>query len=326
MRSLSVLNPAQLLDRFDALVISGPTASGKSALALQLAARWAGQPACEIISMDSAQVYRGMDIGTAKPTGTEQAAVPHHLIDLIDPAEAYSAAQFARDVQRLVPAIRARGALPLIVGGTMLYFKALTEGLSNLPQADAALRARIDAEAAAQGWPAMHARLAALDPATAARLAPNDKQRIQRALEVIELTGQPLSALQRGSANEPAALRLLHISIQPERNLRREAAEQRFDAMLAAGLLDEVRALKERADLHADLPSIRSVGYRQLWEHLDGQCDLATARERAITATRQLAKRQMTWLRGLGANVVLPAPSLPALLAALQAQLDARTA
>ncbi len=326
MRSLSVLNPAPLLDRFDALVISGPTASGKSALALQLAAHWGGQPPCEIMSMDSAQVYRGMDIGTAKPSPAEQAAVPHHLIDMIDPAEAYSAAQFARDVQRLVPAIRARGALPLIVGGTMLYFKALTEGLSNLPQADAALRARIDAEAAAQGWPAMHARLAALDPATAARLAPNDKQRIQRALEVIELTGQPLSALQRGSANEPAALRRLHISIQPERNLRREAAEQRFDAMLAAGLLDEVRALKERADLHADLPSIRSVGYRQLWAHLDGQCDLASARERAITATRQLAKRQMTWLRGLGADVVLPAPSLPDLLAALHAQLDARTA
>jgi tRNA dimethylallyltransferase len=318
MRSHSVPNPAQILDRFDALVISGPTASGKSALALQLAAHWAGQPACEIISMDSAQVYRGMDIGTAKPTAAEQAAVQHHLIDLIDPACAYSAAQFAREVQLLVPAIRVRGALPLIVGGTMLYFKALTEGLSSLPQADAALRARIDAEAAAHGWPAMHARLAALDPATAARLAPNDKQRIQRALEVIELTGQPLSGLQRGAANATSALRLLHISIQPERNLRREAAEQRFDAMLAAGLLDEVRVLKERTDLHADLPSIRSVGYRQLWEHLDGQCDLATARERAITATRQLAKRQMTWLRGLGADVVLPAPSLPDLLAALE--------
>ena len=318
MGSISVLNPTQLFDRFDALVISGPTASGKSALALQLAAAWAGQQPCEIISMDSAQVYRGMNIGTAKPTATEQAAVPHHLIDLLDPAEAYSAAQFARDVCSLTPAIRARGALPLIVGGTMLYFKALTEGLSALPQADAALRARIDAEAAAQGWPAMHARLATLDPASAARLAPNDKQRIQRALEVIELTGQPLSELQRGAAHEPAPLRLLHISIQPERNLRREAAEQRFDAMLAAGLLDEVRALKARGDLHAELPSIRSVGYRQLWEHLDGQCDLASARERAITATRQLAKRQMTWLRGLGADVVLQAPSLPDLLAALE--------
>jgi tRNA dimethylallyltransferase len=318
MGSISVLNPAQLFDRFDALVISGPTASGKSALALQLAATWAGQQPCEIISMDSAQVYRGMNIGTAKPTATEQAAVPHHLIDLLDPAEAYSAAQFACDVCSLTPAIRARGALPLIVGGTMLYFKALTEGLSALPQADAELRARIDAEAAAQGWPAMHARLATLDPATAARLAPNDKQRIQRALEVIELTGQPLSELQRGAAHEPAPLRLLHISIQPERNLRREAAEQRFDAMLAAGLLDEVRALKARGDLHAELPSIRSVGYRQLWEHLDGQCDLASARERAITATRQLAKRQMTWLRGLGADVVLPAPSLPDLLAAIE--------
>ncbi|KPF66364.1 tRNA dimethylallyltransferase [beta proteobacterium AAP99] len=318
MGDRSAVDPARLFERFDALVISGPTASGKSALALQLAAAWAAQQPCEIISMDSAQVYRGMDIGTAKPSAAEQAAVPHHLIDLIDPAQAYSAAQFARDVQALIPVIRARAALPLIVGGTMLYFKALTEGLSALPQADAELRARIDAEAAAQGWPAMHARLATLDPASAARLAPNDRQRIQRALEVIELTGQPLSELQRSATNEPAPLRLLHISIQPERSLRREAAEQRFDAMLAAGLLDEVRALKARGDLHADLPSIRSVGYRQLWEHLDGQCDLATARERAITATRQLAKRQMTWLRGLGADVVLQAPSLPDLLAALE--------
>jgi tRNA dimethylallyltransferase len=287
-----------------ALCLAGPTASGKSALALEFARR---HGAVEIVSVDSAQVYRGMDIGTAKPTAAERAAVPHHLIDLLDPAEPYSAARFVADAVACVAAIRARGRLPLLVGGTMLYFKALREGLDPLPAADPALRAALDAEAAERGWPALHAELMRVDPVTAARLAPNDAQRIQRALEVQRATGRPLSAWQRGAgavraapgaawplvALEPASRAWLHARI-----------EQRFDAMLAAGLLDEVRALRTRGDLHAGLPSMRCVGYRQAWEALDAQAPEAL-RERGIAATRQLAKRQLTWLRSMPGRIVV---------------------
>jgi tRNA dimethylallyltransferase len=298
----------------EAIVISGPTASGKSALAMRLAARLRG----EIISMDSAQVYRQMDVGTAKPSAAERAAVPHHLIDILDPAQSYSAADFSRDTRALMAQIQARGGLPMIVGGTMLYLKALTEGLSHLPQADAAVRTQLDADAAVHGWPAMHARLAALDPVTAARLAPNDKQRIQRALEICLLTGQPMSSLLQ--AAPPTPLRLLHVSVEPPRELRWQRIEARLDVMLAAGLVDEVRQLRARGDLHADLPSIRCVGYRQVWEALDDLppgaaltgAPLADARDRALFATRQLAKRQMTWLRSMPQRVVLPGLDLDA--------------
>jgi tRNA dimethylallyltransferase len=290
----------RLLAGFDAVALTGPTAGGKSFLAMELAR----ELPLEIISMDSAQVYRGMDVGTAKPSAAERAAVPHHLIDIRDPAQSYNAAEFARDAVTAIAQIRACGRLPLIVGGTMLYYKALTEGLSDLPVADAQVRARIDAQAAQLGWPAMHARLAQHDPDTAARLAPNDKQRIGRALEVLELTGKPLSAhfTTQRAQNVPA---LLHLSVEPERALRWQRIEQRFDQMLQQGLIDEVRALHARGDLHAALPSMRSVGYRQVWEYLDGAATHAQMRERAIAATRQLAKRQMTWLRGMPQRILV---------------------
>jgi len=278
------------------LGLAGPTASGKSAASLALAEAL-GRPV-EIVSVDSALVYRGMDIGTAKPSPAEQAAVPHHLIDIIDPREAYSAAQFVQDASRLVDEIHARGALPLLVGGTMLYFKALLDGLDAMPAADPELRAQLDAEAAERGWPALHAELAVADPATAARLAPNDAQRIQRALEVWRATGRPLSSFHR---DKPAAD--LHatplISLEPAaRGWLHARIEQRFDAMLAAGLVDEVKALRARGDLHPQLPSMRCVGYRQAWEALDAG-DLGPLREGGVAATRQLAKRQLTWLRGM---------------------------
>jgi tRNA dimethylallyltransferase len=276
--------------------LAGPTASGKSAASLALAGALA-RPV-EIVSVDSALVYRGMDIGTAKPSRAEQAAVPHHLIDIIDPREAYSAAQFVQDATRLVGEIRARGALPLLVGGTMLYFKALLDGLDAMPAADPALRARLDAEAAARGWPALHAELAQADPATAARLAPNDAQRIQRALEVWRATGRPLSSFHREKPAADLSATPL-ISLEPaSRSWLHERIAQRFDAMLAAGFVDEVKALRMRGDLHPDLPSMRCVGYRQAWEALDAG-DLGPLRERGIAATRQLAKRQLTWLRGM---------------------------
>jgi tRNA dimethylallyltransferase len=301
----------------EALLLLGPTGSGKSALALALAR----DVPLEIVSVDSAQVYRGLDIGSAKPSAAERAAVPHHLIDLNDPAQPYSAADFVRDAQAAIAAIRARGRVPLLVGGTMLYAKALRDGLSDLPSADAALRARLEDEASRSGWPALHARLAQLDPATAARLAPNDAQRIQRALEVHALTGVPLSELQRvqDAPRRPLAL----VALMPgDRAALHAALERRFDAMLAAGFLDEVRRLRARGDLHADLPALRSVGYRQAWAHLAGGTDFATFRDSAIAATRRLAKRQLTWLRGLAPDTVID-PQQADPLAALRARAKA---
>ncbi|GJG93333.1 tRNA (adenosine(37)-N6)-dimethylallyltransferase MiaA [Cupriavidus pauculus] len=277
----------------------GPTASGKTAAALELAKR----RAVEIISLDSALVYRDMDIGTAKPTPAELASVPHHLIDIIDPLDSYSAAQFVTDAERLIGEIRARGHTPLIVGGTMLYYKALTQGLNDLPQADPEVRAELDALAAERGWPALHAMLAEVDPVTAARLAPNDAQRIQRALEIHRLSGEPMSALLTRQADArtftgAADARFRVIALEPsDRAALHARIAHRFDVMLAGGFIDEVKRLRARGDLHLGLPSMRCVGYRQMWEYLDGDCDTATMRERGIAATRQLCKRQLTWLR-----------------------------
>ena len=282
--------------------LAGPTASGKTAAALAIAAQ---QPT-EIISVDSALVYRGMDIGTAKPTPAELAFVPHHLINIRDPLQAYSAAEFVADATRLIDDITARGKLPLLVGGTMLYFKALLDGLDDMPKAAPAIRAALLAEAGAKGWPALHAELAAVDAVTAARLAPNDSQRISRALEVFRLTRLPLSSFQKKNAIEKVAggadsIRAgTLISLEPQdRAWLHERIARRFDAMLAAGFLDEVKALRARGDLHPDLPSMRCVGYRQAWEALDGAFPMSELRERGIAATRQLAKRQITWLRSM---------------------------
>lgn len=280
------------------LGLAGPTASGKTALALALARRWP----VEIVSVDSALVYRGMDIGTAKPSAAEQAAAPHHLLDLIDPAQSYSAAQFVADARRLAGEIRARGRWPLLVGGTMMYFKALVDGLDEMPPADPAIRAAIDAEAAQHGWPAMHARLAEVDPVTAARLKPNDSQRIQRALEVWRAGGTPLSTLHQRARREAPPRDGALLALEPaSRAWLHARIAQRFDAMLGAGFLDEVRRLRTDRTLHLDLPSMRCVGYRQAWEALDASDppDLADLRERGIAATRQLAKRQITWLRSM---------------------------
>lgn len=277
-----------------ALLLLGPTASGKTACALALAAALP----VEIVSVDSALVYRDMDIGTAKPTPEERAACPHHLIDIVSPEEAYSAARFRAEALAVMDEIAARGRIPLLAGGTMLYFKALREGLSDLPPADAALRAELDRAALERGWPALHAELAALDPAAAARLEPTDAQRIQRALEIVRLTGRPLadSYARREMAAPP--WRLLPIALAPsDRSVLHARIAQRFDAMLAAGLLDEVRRLRARYRLDLGLPSMRCVGYRQAWEHLDGLYDLDTLRFKGIAATRQLAKRQLTWQR-----------------------------
>jgi tRNA dimethylallyltransferase len=283
-----------MADAVDAVLLLGPTASGKSALAMQLAA----EIPLEIVSVDSAQVYRGMDIGTAKPSAANRAAVPHHLIDIRDPAEPYSAADFVRDATVAIREIRKRGKLPLLVGGTMLYAKALREGLSDLPSADPQVRARIETEARELGWPALHARLAQLDPATAARLKPNDSQRIQRALEIYETTDTPMSELL--TADKAPALKLSTIALLPtDRAKLHQRIAQRFDAMLDAGLLDEVRTLHRRGDLHPDLPSMRSVGYRQAWNLVEGKYTFDEFRSAGIAATRQLAKRQMTWLRSM---------------------------
>jgi tRNA dimethylallyltransferase len=249
-----------------------------------------------------------MDIGTAKPSPEEQAQVPQHLLDILDPIQSYSAADFVADALRLIDEIRARGRIPLLAGGTMMYYKALRDGLDDLPQADPALRAELEARAAVQGWPALHAELAQLDPVTAARLAPNDSQRIQRALEICMLSGQPMSALLLRSQRPRDATgnQYLTISLEPsDRAALHARIEQRFDAMLDRGLLDEVRALRARGDLHTGLPSVRCVGYRQMWAHLDGEVDLATAREQGIAATRQLAKRQITWLRAQPERVIV---------------------
>jgi tRNA dimethylallyltransferase len=283
----------------------GPTASGKTAAALALAAR---RPV-EIISIDSALVYREMDIGTAKPTAEERAVAPHHLIDIVDPTDAYSAAQFRADTLRLTGEIHARGRLPLLVGGTMLYYKALTQGLNDLPAADADVRATLDADAAREGWPALHARLASIDPVTAARLAPNDSQRIQRALEVFMLTGQAMSALLAEPARQDdaaAAWRFVPIALEPsERGVLHARIEKRFDAMLAGGFVDEVVKLRERGDLSPEMPSMRCVGYRQVWEYLDGAVDYSTMRDKGVFATRQLCKRQLTWLRSMTERLVV---------------------
>ncbi|UCE31154.1 MAG: tRNA (adenosine(37)-N6)-dimethylallyltransferase MiaA [Burkholderiales bacterium] len=277
-------------------LLLGPTASGKSAIALELG----GQLPLEIVSVDSAQVYRGMDIGTAKPSATERAQLAHHLIDIVDPAKPYSAARFVRDARAAMAKIAACGRLALPVGGTMLYARALTEGLDRLPAADAALRARLEAEAREHGWPALHRRLADLDPDTAARLAPNDAQRIQRALEVHALTGEPMSRLLGARGPGRAEPRFCVIALEPsDRSALHARIARRFDAMLAAGLVDEVAALRARGDLHPGLPSMRCVGYRQCWDYLDGRIDRDALRERGIAATRQLAKRQLTWLRAM---------------------------
>jgi tRNA dimethylallyltransferase len=288
-----------------AVAIMGPTASGKTAAALEVARHIPS----EIISVDSALVYRGMDIGTAKPTPEERSAVPHHLIDIIDPTDAYSVMQFRNDALRLTDDIASRGKLPLLVGGTMLYFKALRDGLDVLPQADATLRARLDEEIASIGAPAMHARLAGVDPDTAARLKPNDTQRIQRALEIFELTGQPMSQLLSGAQKTDLPFALLPIALEPsDRSVLHERIAARFDAMLnkpANGLIDEVNVLRARGDLHLGLPSMRCVGYRQAWEFLDGAYDRATMREKGVAATRQLAKRQLTWLRSMPERIIV---------------------
>jgi len=279
------------------VLLMGPTAAGKSAVALALAARFDG----EIVSADSAQVYRGMDIGTAKPDAAIRAKVPHHLLDLIDPTEAYSAARFCADAAAAIAGIRTRGRIPIVAGGTMLYFKALREGLSALPAADPVIRAELDARAARVGWPAMHAELARVDPAGAARLAPTDSQRIQRALEVHALTGRPLSALQGAREAQRGIEPTIAVALAPADRARLHAAiERRFDAMLERGLIDEVRGLRDRYAVHADMPSMRAVGYRQTFDYLEGRIDKASLRERGIAATRQLAKRQLTWLRGMG--------------------------
>ena len=277
-----------------AVFLMGPTASGKTALACALRERFA----LELVSVDSALVYRGMDIGTAKPDVATLARHPHALIDLRDPAQPYSAADFRADAWSAMERITAQGRVPVLVGGTGLYFRALQQGLSTLPQAAPAIRARLAREAAEQGWPALHARLQRLDPAAASRIGCNDAQRLQRALEVIELTGRPLSEQQRGGSGERFPWRVLKLALLPaDRALLHQRIAQCFDAMLAAGFLDEVRALRARGDLDADLPALRAVGYRQAWSYLDGGTDAATFRDQGIFATRQLAKRQLTWLR-----------------------------
>ena len=290
------------MPRSRVIALAGPTASGKTAAAMTIAQ----QHAVEIISVDSALVYRGMDIGTAKPTAAELAAVPHHLINIRDPLQAFSAAEFVQDAERLIDEINARGKTALLAGGTMLYFKALFDGLDHMPKADATLRATIAAEATLQGWPALHAELALTDPLTAARLEPNDSQRISRALEVFRLTGLPLSSFQLKYATETVAASprkysaTALISLEPaNRAWLHERIAQRFSAMLAMGLVDEVKALRMRGDLQADLPSMRCVGYRQTWEALDGKSPMNELLDKGIFATRQLAKRQITWLRSM---------------------------
>ena len=299
------------------IALAGPTASGKTAAAMAIARHCADLCPVEIISVDSALVYRGMDIGTAKPGMDELAAVPHHLIDIRDPLNAYSAAEFVQDAQRLIADIRARGKLPLLVGGTMLYFKALIDGLDDMPPANPAVRAVLALEAAEKGWPALHAELALVDPATAARLAPNDSQRISRALEVFRISSQPLSFFHQRNATKNIADNpyktggTVLISLEPaDRAWLHERIALRFDAMLASGFVDEVVALRARGDLAPHLPSMRCVGYRQAWEILDAHAargldghlsasELGELRDKGIFATRQLAKRQITWLRSM---------------------------
>ena len=293
-----------MAEAVDAVLLLGPTASGKSALAMQLAEKIP----LEIVSVDSAQVYRGMDIGTAKPSAADRAAVPHHLIDIRDPSEPYSAAEFVRDATIAIREIRARGKLPLLVGGTMLYAKSLREGLSDLPSADPKVRERLEVEARELGWPALHARLTDVDPGSAARLKPTDSQRIQRALEIYEATGTQMSELLRAEKTPPLALSTIAL-FPADRAQLHERIGQRYDAMLNAGFLEEVRALHARGDLHQNLPSTRSVGYRQAWQLIEGQRTFEEFRAAGIAATRQLAKRQMTWLRSMKDATVVEALS-----------------
>jgi tRNA dimethylallyltransferase len=276
------------------LCITGATACGKTELALQLAEHIP----LEIVSMDSALVYRQFDIGTAKPSVEVRARVPHHLIDIVEPTESYSAGRFARDAAALIESIQARNRLPVLVGGTLLYLCALRDGLATLPRADPHLRERIDREAETHGWSALHERLQRLDPAAAARIAPSDRQRIQRALEVHELTGQPITELHRGEHGN-GGVNVVSIALVPES--RADLAtriERRFDSMVEAGFVREVEKLRARGDLNPDMPSVRAVGYRQIWAHLEGEYGWIEARTKAIVATRQYAKRQLTWLRG----------------------------
>jgi tRNA dimethylallyltransferase len=299
VNSPSIDTPSSVVPRPAYICLAGPTASGKSAASLLIAQH----VPIEIISVDSALVYRGMDIGTAKPTPAEQAQVPHHLIDILDPLQSYSAAQFVADATRLIGQISARGKLPLLVGGTMLYFKALLQGIDAMPPANPAIRAQIDAQAAAQGWLAMHAQLAQVDAVTAARLSPNDSQRIQRALEVYLSTGKSLSAhhlIAQAATNTVAKPLAPIVSMEPtDRAWLHAGIAQRLGVMLQNGLVDEVKALRARGDLHLDLPSMRCVGYRQTWEMLDGVFPATELQERCIFATRQLAKRQITWMRSM---------------------------
>ena len=315
------MNRSSLLANPHYIALAGPTASGKTAAALAIAQHY---PA-EIISVDSALVYIGMDIGTAKPTAHELATVPHHLINIRDPLHAYSAAEFVADAQQLINDISARGKLPLLVGGTMLYFKALFDGLDDMPKADAAVRAVIGSEALLKGWPTLHAELAQVDPITAARLEPQDSQRISRALEVFRLSGQPLSFFHQrnamkniaGHARLESAATL--ISLEPKnRSWLHGRIAERFDAMLSSGFMDEVLALRARGDLNADLPSMRCVGYRQAWEALDGIIPLNELRDRGVFATRQLAKRQITWLRSMPQRQVVACDGPAALEQVLQ--------
>ncbi len=276
------------------IFLMGPTASGKTALAIELAKRLP----CDIISVDSALVYRGMDIGTAKPTAAEQAQAPHRLLDLIDPTEAYSAADFRRDALREIESIVAQGRIPLLVGGTMLYYKALLEGLSPLPAADPLIRQAIESEAEQIGWDALHAQLQQIDPVSATRIHPNDPQRLSRALEVYRISGKTLTELTQ-TKGEQLPYRTLQFAIAPtDRELLRQRIAERYQLMLSQGFEQEVRALYQRGDLNADLPSIRCVGYRQMWEYLEGKMSYDEMVYRGIVATCQLAKRQMTWLRG----------------------------
>ena len=309
-----------------ALAIAGPTASGKTGLALAMAAHLQDQGGAEIISVDSALVFKGMNIGTAKPSVSELAAVPHHLIDIRDPLNAYSAAEFAHDALACVADIRSRGKMPILVGGTMLYFKALMEGLNDMPAANAEIRAGIQAEAENLGWPAMHAVLRQVDPLTAERLAPADSQRISRALEVFRISGKALSSFHQLNVApaEPANSNALHwanaplLSLEPtDRSWLHKRIEQRFDDMLTNGFLDEVKVLRARGDLTPDLPAMRCVGYRQAWEALDGTLPMSELRDRGVFATRQLAKRQITWLRSLPQRTVLEADGQDVLKQAL---------
>lgn len=275
-----------------AYVLLGPTASGKSRLAVELAEK----APLEIVVMDSAQVYRGMDIGTAKPSSAERSRVAHHLIDLVDPTEAYSVGRWRDDAIKIISEVFSREKIPLLVGGTMLYYRALTGGLAAMPSADPELRAELDLSAARRGWPSLHAELAKVDPEAAQRIQPNDAQRIQRALEVYKLTGEPLSKIQlRRDAPLPFALKAF--ALMPERADLHKRIAERFAAMLKAGLVDEVRSLKSRFALHPALPSMRAVGYRQVWEFLEGRFGEDELLSRGVAATRQLAKRQLTWLR-----------------------------